>query len=65
MDQLLADTYGGKLLDETAWERCDCVANVYNRLAIWDARYIHSVSDHFGVDMATGRLVQLFFFDVE
>lgn len=65
VEQLMTDTYHNKLLDQTAWQRCDTVGNVYNRLALWDARYIHSVNEHFGHDLATGRLVQLFFFDTE
>jgi hypothetical protein len=56
-------TYGGALLDRTAWEEVDRVGNVFNRLVIWDSRLIHSVSDCFGHDRETGRLVQLFFWN--
>jgi predicted heme/steroid binding protein len=56
-------TYGGALLDRTRWQEVDRVGNVFNRLAIWDARLIHSVSECFGHDRETGRLCQLFFWN--
>lgn len=58
-------TYGGKLLDATAWDEVDRVGNVYNRLVLWDARLIHSAAAYFGTYLETGRLTQIFFFDCE
>lgn len=58
-------TYGGKLLDSTAWDLVDTVGNVYNRLVLWDGKLIHSASAYFGTDIQNGRLFQIFFFDTE
>lgn len=55
--------YEGALLDRTRWEEVDRVGNVFNRLVVWDARLVHSVSEVFGDSPDTGRLVQLFFWD--
>jgi len=52
-------------LDGTAWEKTDEVANIYNRLVIWDARKIHSASAYFGDNIHNSRLFQLFFFNLE
>jgi hypothetical protein len=55
------------ILHPDNWELVDRVGAIYNRLAIWDAKMIHSASTYEGlisevVDKA--RLVQLFFFTV-
>lgn len=64
-EQLERDTYGGKLLDRTAWTEVDRIGNVYNRMAIWDARLIHGASDYFGSTAQDGRLFEMFFFDMK
>lgn len=49
------------------WELVDKVGAVYNRLAIWDAKLIHSASTYEGLDgddASKARLVQLFFFNI-
>lgn len=51
--------------DRTQFEVVDKVANVYNRLVLWDAKAIHSASDYFGDTIDNSRFFQLFFFDVE
>ena len=51
-------------LDKTQWEVVDSIGNVYNRLVIFDAQYIHGVSEYFGEDIRNSRLFQLFFFDI-
>mgnify|MGYP005856538257 CR=1 FL=1 len=56
--------YKDKLLDRTAWETVDVMGNVYNRLALWDARLVHAATNYFGTDINNGRLFQMFFFDV-
>ena len=51
-------------LDKTQWEIVDSVGNVYNRLVIFDAQYIHAVTEYFGEDINNSRLFQLFFFNI-
>ena len=51
-------------LDKTQWEVVDSIGNVYNRLVIFDAQYIHGVTEYFGEDIHNSRLFQLFFFDI-
>jgi hypothetical protein len=49
------------LLHKDNWQLVDKVGAVYNRLAIWDAKLIHSASEYGSMD----RLVQLFFFSTK
>lgn len=63
-DDTARKTYGGKLLDRTAWDEVDRIGNVYNRLAVYDARLVHSASDYFGTTVEDGRLFLMAFFDV-
>ena len=51
-------------LDKTQWEIVDSIGNVYNRLVIFDAHYIHAVTEYFGEDINNSRLFQLFFFNI-
>jgi hypothetical protein len=50
--------------DKTPWERVDRIGNVYNRLVLFNAKYIHAVSEYFGDQIHNSRLFQLFFFDI-
>jgi hypothetical protein len=59
------DVYDNYYYDKTKFEVVDVVGNVYNRLAMWDARLIHSASEYFGKDKHDSRLFHLFFFDIE
>ena len=52
-------------LDPTEFEEVDRVGNVYNRLVLFDAQFIHAASEYFGNNLQNGRLFQLFFFDLE
>lgn len=52
-------------LDSTQFEVVDVVGNVYNRLVLFDAQFIHAASCYFGHTASNGRLFQLFFFDFE
>ena len=52
-------------LDGTAWEKTDEVANIYNRLVIWNAKLIHAASEYFGDKKENSRLFHMFFFDVK
>ena len=64
------DWYQSKLnykephLDKTSWEIVDSIGNVYNRLVIFNAQYIHAVTEYFGEDINNSRLFQLFFFSL-
>lgn len=51
--------------DGTRWEMVDKIGNRYNRLAIWDAKLIHSASQYFGSSLNDSRLFHMFFFDCE
>jgi hypothetical protein len=65
-DQATSDaTFGGNLLDPTKWDVVDVVGNVYNRMAIWDARMIHAASCYFGTKPDNARLFWMFFFNAE
>jgi len=52
-------------LDPTPWDHIDVVANVFNRLVIWDAKCPHAASKYFGYDKYDSRLFHMFFFDAE
>jgi len=41
------------------------IANVYNRLVIFNGKTLHSMTRSFGDNPSTGRLVQIFAFDLE
>lgn len=51
--------------DNSTLEVVDSIANVYNRLVIWDGRAIHAGNGYFGSDINDSRFFQLFFFDLE
>jgi hypothetical protein len=51
--------------DMTKWELVDKVANVFNRLILFDARRYHMSLDYFGDSKENGRLFQVFFFSTE
>lgn len=50
--------------DNTTYELVDSMANVYNRLVMFDAKAIHAASGYFGDAIDNARFFQLFFFDV-
>jgi hypothetical protein len=52
-------------LDPTQFDVVDVIGNVYNRLVLFDAQFIHAASCYFGNNISNGRLFQLFFFDFE
>ena len=56
--------YNEPHLDKTPWEIVDSVGNIYNRLVIFDAQYIHAVTEYFGEKINNSRLFQLFFFNL-
>jgi hypothetical protein len=51
--------------DSTQYELMDEVANVYNRLVLFNSKRIHAATKYFGDGINNARFFQLFFFDVE
>tara|TARA_Y100000389_G_scaffold55576_1_gene51427 strand:- start:32962 stop:35007 length:2046 start_codon:yes stop_codon:yes gene_type:complete len=60
---IIDDAFDGNFLDSTRFHTLDTVGNLFNRLAIFDARHIHSAGEYFGKDLHDSRLTHLFFFD--
>jgi hypothetical protein len=58
-------TFAKGNLDSTEFDVVDRIGNVYNRLFLFDAQFIHSASEYFGNSKENGRLFQIFFFDIE
>ena len=54
---------GGQNLDKTLFEPVDQIGNVYNRLVIFNAGYLHAALGYFGYKPENSRLWQMFFFD--
>jgi hypothetical protein len=54
---------GSRNLDKTPFEDVDVIGNVYNRLFIFNAGYLHSACAYFGWTQENSRLWQMFFFD--
>jgi hypothetical protein len=48
--------------DLSMWEQTDKVANIYNRLVLYDASKWHRSENYFGDNINNGRLFQVFFF---
>jgi hypothetical protein len=54
---------GSQNMDGTIFEPVDVIGNVYNRLVIFNAGYLHSALGYFGYNKENCRLWQMFFFD--
>jgi len=54
---------GSRNFDGTRFETVDQLGNVYNRLVIFNAGYLHSAVDYFGFNRDNCRLWHMFFFD--
>jgi len=52
-------------IDPSPYEKIETVANVYNRLILFDGGLIHSGENYFGWDIESSRFFQIFFFDEE
>jgi hypothetical protein len=50
--------------DKTSFELVDNIANVYNRLVMFDAKNIHAAVNYFGDTKENSRFFHLFFFDI-
>jgi hypothetical protein len=59
------EVFRGGFYDSTKFEEIDVAGNVYNRLILFDARLIHAADTYFGTTRENGRLIQLFFFDLQ
>ena len=63
---LMFGTFGdGAEFDRSRWIEMDRVANIYNRLVLFDAHLAHGASAYFGDAIENARLFQNFFFNVE
>ena len=55
---------GLNFYDNSTWEPVDTVANVYNRLVMFDSKCLHAATGYFGDAIGNARLFHLFFFDI-
>jgi hypothetical protein len=63
--ELMARTFGdGAEFDRSRWIEVDRIANVYNRLVLFDAHLAHGASAYFGDRLENARLFQNFFFNI-
>lgn len=62
-DETLQEICDNDSQDYTKWLRLDTVANIYNRLVLFDAKRFHASLDYFGTSLEDGRLFQTFFFN--
>jgi hypothetical protein len=51
--------------DGSSFELVDRVANVYNRLVLFDSKTIHAATEYYGSNINDSRFFHLFFFDVK
>jgi len=56
---------GNNFYDVNNFEIVDTVANVYNRLVIFNARALHAATGYYGDTKENGRLFHLYFFNVK
>jgi hypothetical protein len=61
----LQEKIGNDWQDLTKWEVHDIVGNKFNRLVLYRGQLAHAPMLHFGNDIHTGRLTQVFFFKTE
>jgi len=58
-------TFGGDAeFSRDRWEEIDRIANLYNRLVLFDAHLAHGASAYFGDRVDNARLFQNFFFNL-
>ena len=55
---------GLNFYDKTSFELVDNIANLYNRLVLFDAKNIHAAVNYFGDTKENSRFFHLFFFDI-
>lgn len=59
------DTGNVNFYSNTNLELVDRMANIYNRLVLFEARSIHAAEKYFGTTINNSRLFHIFFFDIE
>jgi hypothetical protein len=60
-----ADSNGNlNFYDRSNLKMVDSVANIYNRLVLFESRSIHAAESYFGDNINNSRLFHIFFFDV-
>ena len=65
IEELYWEMFKGNFYDFTPWEKIDSVANVYNRMVVWNAQLVHAAGQYFGDTKENSRLFHLYFFDAE
>lgn len=60
---LNSQSFNNNYQDRTNLEFMDSIANVYNRLVIFNAKSIHAATAYFGSNKEDSKLVHLFFFN--
>ena len=60
-----APSDAGITLYDAGVKSANTIANVYNRLVIFNTNSLHSITRSFGDSPSTGRLIQIFAFDLE
>lgn len=63
IDELNTQTFNNNYYDSTNMISLDTIANIYNRLIIYNAKAIHANTTHFGATKEDGRLYHSFFFN--
>jgi hypothetical protein len=69
-EELYKKTFSGygdniNFYDNSSYELVDKIGNVYNRLLLFDSKYIHAATEYYGNDINNSRFFQLFFFDIK
>jgi hypothetical protein len=64
-DSVTDQTFKYGFYDSTQFETVDSIGNIFNRLVLFDAGKIHSAGPYWGREAKEGRLVQLFFFNLD
>jgi hypothetical protein len=67
--QLYEDTFKGisdklNFYDKTTYDVVDSIANVYNRLVMFNSKSIHAATSYFGDTINNSRFFHIFFFDI-
>lgn len=63
--ELMLRTFGGDAeFNRERWEEVDRIANLFNRLVLFDAHLAHGASAYFGDRLENARLFQNFFFNL-
>jgi hypothetical protein len=63
-EQMLKTFGGDAEFNRQRWDEIDRIANLYNRLVLFDAHLAHGASAYFGDRLENARLFQNFFFNV-